>query len=304
MKELLSPLTLTNNLSLVKQIKKDEIIKDYRKFNIDVTSYFQDITKISLYKCNDTGYQFFHPLNLSGNSQFYEHFQEFDWYYMPWKWEHEITKSYLSDGLKLLEVGCAKGAFIKKVNELFSLEQTCGLELNESAVAKHDKWAILNESVQSFATHNKNRFDIVCSYQVLEHISEVKSFLESKIECLKKDGKLIISVPNNNSFLKHADNCLNMPPHHMGLWNEDSLRSLENFFPLKVLDVHFEDLQEYHIEDYVSAIHYSKYSKRTVGKIVRKINKIFGLHQAMTKKVALERKLHIGQTILVVYQKT
>ncbi|MGZ0015675.1 class I SAM-dependent methyltransferase [Yeosuana sp. AK3] len=300
----LSPLTKSSSIEWVKDIRKNEIINDYKKnFNIDVSSYFLEIKKVSVYKCTETGYRFFYPFNLSGDSKFYEHFQKFNTYYMPWKWEHEISKQYIKDGVSLLEVGCAQGAYIKRINELFKLGDIVGLELNESVKGGNEKWSILNKTVQSFSESNKERFDVVCSYQVLEHISDVKSFLEAKIECLKKGGKLIISVPNNDSFIKHADNCLNMPPHHMGLWNEQSLRSLEALFPLKVLDVHFEDLQEYHVENYVSATFYSKYPLKLLRKIIRKINKILGIHQKLVKNTFVKRNKFIGQTILGVFEK-
>lgn len=303
MNKIISPLSKSSGVELVKSISTKSIINNYKKYGIDVSNYFLGLTKIDIYKCKQTGYKFYYPFNLSGDSKFYEHFQNFDWYYMPWKWEHEITKSYLSDDMNVLEVGCAQGAFIKKINELFSLKNTVGLELNESAVAKNEKWCILNEYVQDFSKNNKEKFDLVCSYQVLEHIADVSSFLEAKVACLKKGGKLIISVPNNDSYIKDADNCLNEPPHHMGLWNENSLKSLEQLFPVKVLNIHLEELQDYHIEHYVSATNYAKYPSEILRKVMRKVNKVFGIHQKLIETATKNRKDFIGQTILVVYEK-
>lgn len=88
-----SPLTLTNNISFVKSINKKQIIIAYKGFGIDVSKYFRNINNISIYHCNDTGYRFYYPLDMSGDSKFYEFFQKFDWYYMPWKWEHEKGKN-------------------------------------------------------------------------------------------------------------------------------------------------------------------------------------------------------------------
>lgn len=304
MNEVLSPLTKSKAIELVKKINKKEIIREYRKkFNIDVSNYFGEINEVSVYRCNKTGYRFFYPFNLGGDSKFYEHFQSFDTYYMPWKWEHEITKKYMKDGIDLLEVGCAHGAFLKKINDLYDTNISIGLELNESAKKINKKWRILNETIQSFSTRNFEKFDLVCSYQVLEHISEVKSFLQANIKCLRRGGKLIISVPNNDSFLQYADNCLNLPPHHMGLWNEKSLRSLELLFDLKVLDIHFEGLQEYHVENYVSAIYYARYQMKLLRKIVRKLYKILGIHNGRIKEINSKRHELIGQTIMVVYEK-
>jgi 2-polyprenyl-3-methyl-5-hydroxy-6-metoxy-1,4-benzoquinol methylase len=303
MKNLESPLTKNKNIKFVKKINKKQIVNAYKKFNIDVSLFFSIIKEVEIYECNETGYRFYYPFNLSGDSKFYEHFQEFSWYYMPWKWEHEITLKYLSNQIKVLEVGCGQGAFIKKIDELFTLNDIVGLELNESAKKESKNWRILNQTIQNFSKTNFEAFDLVCSYQVLEHIADVECFLSAKIKCIKKGGKLIISVPNNDSYIKDADNCLNEPPHHMGLWNKKSLCSLESIFPLKLIDIHYEELQDYHVENYVSATYYAKYSSKILIKIVRKIFKIVGLHKSKIKEVKSKKDNYIGQTVMVVYQK-
>ena len=76
------------------------------------------------------------------------------------------------------------------------------------------------------------RFSFICSFQVLEHVYEVYGFLNSAIALLKNKGKLIIAVPNNNPyFLKHDKyHTLNLPPHHMGIWDERSLKFIGKLF--------------------------------------------------------------------------
>ena len=91
MNKIASPLSKTSSVELVKNISTKNIINSYKTYNINVLSYFSGLKEIAIYKCKETGYKFYYPFNLSGDSKFYEHFQNFDWYYMPWKWEHEIT---------------------------------------------------------------------------------------------------------------------------------------------------------------------------------------------------------------------
>jgi ubiquinone/menaquinone biosynthesis C-methylase UbiE len=66
-----------------------------------------------------------------GDSKFYEQLEKFDWYYMPWKWEHEITLSYLDPKKRVLEIGCGTGSFVQKAADI-SGAYIKGLELNEA----------------------------------------------------------------------------------------------------------------------------------------------------------------------------
>jgi 2-polyprenyl-3-methyl-5-hydroxy-6-metoxy-1,4-benzoquinol methylase len=167
---------------------------------------------------------------------------------------------------------------------------------------ENEKWQIVNQYVQDYAKEHRDEFDLVCSFQVLEHIADVNSFIESKVACLKKGGKLIISVPNNDSFIKKNFAALNMPPHHMGLWTKESLIYLTKIFPLELIDIHLEDLKEYHVDGFIWSERYSKGNK-TLNKIKRKIDVWTGTYAKIKSDVLKKRQSFIGHTILAVYQK-
>ena len=177
-----------------------------------------------------------------------------------------------------------------------------GLEFNTSSLKKlNDKGiAHSNLPLQKFALQNKEKYSVICSFQVLEHISEVKSFLESKIDCLKPSGMLIISVPNNDSFIKYdKEDILNMPPHHMGLWNEKSLRSIASIFNLKILNLQKEKLQTYHFNWYQNIM-----EKRFLGDgVTRKIYKKLKLDLILTFLIQKCSNHITGHTITVIFQK-
>ncbi len=243
-----SPLTGKSSTVFENNILCSNIIENYNKtFNIDVTRFFQGLESIQVYKCLETGYRFFYPFNIDGDGKFYEHLQQFDWYYMPWKWEHEQAFNLIKPTNQVLEIGCAKGCFIEKLSK--SGIDCIGLELNEDAVeeGKRKGMKILNETVQEHAKGNPEKYDVICSFQVIEHIASIKEVIQASIDSLKIGGKLVISVPNNDSFLGYdTGNYLNMPPHHMGLWNEQSLKSLTSLFNIKLKEIYLEPLQTYH----------------------------------------------------------
>ncbi len=247
----------------------DAIISKYmHELNIDVSRYFRQLPEIQIYRCNQTGYKFYYPFDISGDSFFYEHLQQYEWYYMPWKWEHEQAAKLIKSGMKVLEVGCGMGGFLKEVSNRVPDIEITGLELNQSAVerGKSEGLNILAESIEEHAEAHPGTYDLVCSFQVLEHIADVKSFIEGQIKALKKGGKIIVSVPNNRGFLGDSYNILNMPPHHMGLWDKISLKKMGDYFGLKYHSTHFEPLQPYH-SNYFQRVKQSKL--RSYPKLIR-----------------------------------
>jgi 2-polyprenyl-3-methyl-5-hydroxy-6-metoxy-1,4-benzoquinol methylase len=101
-----------------------------------------------------------------------------------------------------------------------------GIELNTSA-AQVAHTAGLDVSTEMIGVHVmkcEGGYDAVCSFQVLEHVSNVNAFVSDVVRALKIGGTLILGVPNNDAFLR-LEKCpvLNAPPHHMGLWTKASL---------------------------------------------------------------------------------
>jgi len=242
------PINENWKFGIQERISTDKVIDGYKRvYDFDCSYLFEDVDEINLYKCEETGFRFYSPQSISGDSKFYEYFENFDWYYLKWKWEHAESLEYIKGDSRVLEVGCGRGDFITKVHQDIGAK-TVGLELNKNS-AKSNPELIVEESIQEHAEKKQGFYDVVCSFQVLEHISDVGSFLKAKAKSLKPGGTMIICVPNNDSFIKLDHfNLLNMPPHHMGLWNEKSLRSLAKVLGLKHVKTSFEPLQEYHLD--------------------------------------------------------
>ena len=291
------------------KIEVDTIISAYAtQFNYDVSNYFSD-KSIYVYICPKTGYRFFYPFNCSGKSEFYEHFQKFEWYYMPWKWEHEIVAQYIRKDLKLLEVGCGGGGFLNKIQKDRNV-RGIGLELNKESIeyGRRNHIDIRNETIQEHALLNEEKYDLVCSFEVLEHISDVKTFIQATVDTLKTGGLLSIGVPNNDSFIKlnFENNILNQPPHHMGLWNKRSLKSLTKLYPLKIKRIFYEPVQEYHKKYYVDSLNHF-YEKMISKKYFFFLKYLPNFFKAAFKKIflwTLSKQFKNGQTLVIIYEKS
>lgn len=239
-----SPLTNSPNVVLEKTIECEFIIDIYRRWlNLDVNKYFDNLKSIQIYRCQETGYRFYYPFNLEGSSEFYQALQMFSWYYQDCKWEFKLASKVVKLQDLVLEVGCGRGAFLDKIQNKGA--SCTGLEFNKDAIAvgRNKGLNIFNQTIQEHAQANPERYDVVCYFQVLEHVSNVKEFIQSSVDALKPGGKLIICVPNNDAFIKYAEEPVtNMPPHHMGLWNKKSLSNIQSLFNVKLESIHFEPL--------------------------------------------------------------
>jgi 2-polyprenyl-3-methyl-5-hydroxy-6-metoxy-1,4-benzoquinol methylase len=300
--DILSPLT-GKPANVLKTISTKSIIAAYMDtFNYDASNLLARYDEIFLCLCVDTNYKFYYPFDISGDSKFYEFFQKFDWYYMPWKWEHEIATDFIFEGMRVLEIGCAKGDFIKSIIEKVPNVDFEGLELNSEAASQAIKRGLKVhlETIQNFSKSHKNQFDVVCSFQVLEHIAETKSFIDTALNTLKQNGKFIVCVPNNDSFIKRDNGgVLNLPPHHMGLWGEQSLKKLIDVFPLYDCQLILEPLQKYHYDWFVFLTIQNLLKSKFLTRVFFQLIKITKIDRLIISNSDISK----GHSIIAVYKK-
>lgn len=246
------PLCSGNDIQFQKTFITEEIQRHWiDQFHIDISSDL-DIEEFGLYLCRSCNFQFFLPTTNVGSSELYSELEKLDWYYMPNKWEHDMAINDLQECSKILEVGCGFGAFVQRLIKEKQVDVE-GIELNISAVEKAKEIGIpVNHlDLLELANQRESSYDAVCSFQVLEHVSNPSNFLGACCKLLKPNGKLILGLPNANSFLRYQENILDLPPHHLSRWSEDTLKALPQFLPIKLLHIKNEPLQDYHIKSYV-----------------------------------------------------
>lgn len=240
-----SPVTGINDTYEVDRLSTEDVIRAYGDIGLDVTSELREYQSLPVYRCAATGYRFFYPHSLAADSSFYTRLQKSRKYYATWRWEHAQAASLLASASRVLEIGTGSGNFLHRLREEFG-KSVVGLELNETAVvtARERGLDVRSETVEEFASGAFEPFDAVCTFQVLEHVPDVKSFLDAACHLLRPGGMLLIGVPNNNPYLYKFDrmHALNLPPHHVGLWDKESLSALEQVFPLTLKEIRTEPL--------------------------------------------------------------
>lgn len=190
--------------------------------------------------------KFFSPV-VSGSESYYDELSNYDWYYQIEKDEYDFTSRFVNIDDKILEVGCGEGVFSRKI---ISKSYT-GLEFSRNAIKKASgqNIKVLNESIEYHSRNNSGIYDVVCTFQVLEHIPNVKQFLKACIKCLREKGLLIISVPNDDSYIgKIKNDILNLPPHHVSRWNEKVFRKIPELLNVELEKIHKEKVRDEHIK--------------------------------------------------------
>lgn len=235
-----SPITGTQNVTVFDTIKTSNIVRLYREQeHIDVSRFFIGVDEVSILECGNTGYRFYYPFTVVGDESFYQELAslknsiglEYD---RDWSEDHEFALENIIDNERVLEVGCNTGKFLERVRE--KTKHVTGLEFNSepAAVAQSKNLDVRNLDIAILAENEPESFDTICAFQVLEHIPNAGDFLRACLKALKPSGKLIFSVPNNEPYFQRFSKyeVLNLPPHHMGLWNHDSFLNTTKFFDM------------------------------------------------------------------------
>ena len=159
-----------------------------------------------------------------GSPALYEELQKSDWYYEASRPEFPFAKALTKPGIRVLEIGSGEGNFLSLLPPEV---QAVGLEFNDASIDKCRARGLKVEKlpIAEYAAEHACEFDLVCSFQVLEHVSEPLNFLEPALACLKPGGRLVISVPNDEAPMAEMTNAwLNLPPHHLSRWRLATFR--------------------------------------------------------------------------------
>jgi 2-polyprenyl-3-methyl-5-hydroxy-6-metoxy-1,4-benzoquinol methylase len=101
---------------------------------------------------------------------------------------------------RVLELGCGDGRFTAFLGEFSDMD---AIELSEEAIniarTNHPHVNFMQGSALDF-DFGAEKYDVIISQEVIEHIEDQKKYIEVCAKVLKKDGFLIMTTPNKKVF--------------------------------------------------------------------------------------------------------
>ena len=188
--------------------------------NISLSLNCQDFSltqeSFDILKCNHCGLLFTHPAPLKEQIAPYYNFPEYishsdvkeGWMnqlYHKVKSRTLLQKSNWVQSLftghkgHLLEVGAGTGAFANTMQN--KGWDVTALEPDEGSRKRAlDNYNLALLPIETLHTLPKESFDVITLWHVLEHVHDLHNYMSSFRSLLKRNGRLIIAVPNHKSF--------------------------------------------------------------------------------------------------------
>jgi SAM-dependent methyltransferase len=180
----------------------------------------KDYTSAHLCKCGSCGFVFSQAIPTPEELE--EHYQGYgrNDYLSPItiKRYHELLDKMESfrKTNKILDVGCGIGYFLAVAKErgweVYGTEYT-----NEAVRICEEKGINMQKGVLNNENYEKDSFDIITSFEVIEHINNPNEELRNFYSLLRPGGLVYVTTPNFNSLLryrlKEKYNVISYPEH-------------------------------------------------------------------------------------------
>ncbi len=181
--------------------------------NSDNIKTLYRINSITVLKCKTCGFIFQKISSKKWNrkkikSIYNCYTKRLEYTYLKYRQEYEkisqkklhIIKRYKKNG-KLLDIGCGWGYFLNLARKNgFKVE---GIDISKYAVnyaRKHFNIKIKNSSILE-TSYKKETFDVVTSWDFIEHIDNPQKFISIVFKILKENGIFCLETPNVNGLL-------------------------------------------------------------------------------------------------------
>lgn len=146
-----------------------------------------------------------------------------------------LARPALAPGLRILDAGSGRQPTIP-VDQRPPGCRYVGLdlslsELNSAPEGSYDE--VVECDITNFVPGLENRFDLVLSFQVLEHVKPLESAMENLRRYLRPGGRLIAQMSGSFSYFGLANRVM---PQGTTVW---ALRKLQNRRPHEIFPAHY-----------------------------------------------------------------
>lgn len=130
----------------------------------------------------------------------------------------------------LLEIGCGNGTFLAHASRVLR-GRLHGIDISANALAIAGKHLTcpLHQGEFSDEAFPGQRFDAICTWEVIEHVPDVRGWVQRIRARLSPGGTLMLCTPNYGSHWIWKDmpnDPRSRPPVHVTFWDADTLGSL------------------------------------------------------------------------------
>lgn len=185
--------------------------------------------------CNSCGLEYCTPA-CPGTPSFYELLSSSETYYDDERWDFDVAREYLPPASRVLDLSCGSGRFLASLGgDVHGI----GIDVNPHGVEQARAAGVDATCIdpQTFAAGAPELFDVVCAFQTVEHLQDVRSLITAAAACTRPGGVVVISAPNRERAAINEAAVLDWPPHHLTRWGPQQLSQLVDLAPLELVEV-------------------------------------------------------------------
>ncbi len=142
------------------------------------------------------------------------------------RWDFVATRRQIHPADDLVDFGSGEGRFLSSLGSRTG--RTTGVDHNQGAIERYvrrggEAYAC---SFAEVAAREAERFDVVTSFHTLEHLGDPSGMVRSAARCLRRGGRLYLSLPNRERTWRDEGEPMDRPPHHVTRWGPEQLDAL------------------------------------------------------------------------------
>jgi SAM-dependent methyltransferase len=188
--------------------------------------------------------------------------------------------------IKFLDVGCANGYGIKIVSHNLSIgeKNLFGVDISKQKMVCKFNFRICDLNNQKLP-FNKKTFNLVSSFEVIEHIYDTRNYIHEINRILKRNGYFIISTPNLAWWVNRILLFLGFQPANTEVDLYHSMYGKPKFMKESVSSGHIhvftkKALDEFLTENYFKILKRIRFSSNYIGKL-----KIFSIFDKLLSRI-------------------